>query len=189
MQNEAIAFTGAAVPKDPPATPATSTPIDRRSLLARAAGAGAAGLLLGRSGIALQAPGSVPGAVCTDEALGPLTPELRRLRSYRIRVRVAELEFKQPLPCHDSNGDEQLYPDRRGNFSKSLLHDAIGEVVPSCYDSLLTALQSGDPDDFEAVQMGNPGGSGSVRATRTSTSSTTRRAAWPSTSRAPTRTP
>src|SRR2546428_441616 len=53
-----------------------------------------------------------------------------------------------------TNGDEVLYPNRIGNFSKALPHNDIGEVDPAAYDSLLTALTTGDPSDFAKIPLG-----------------------------------
>jgi hypothetical protein len=52
------------------------------------------------------------------------------------------------------NGDEALYPNRIGNYSKGMPHQSNGEVVPSAYNALLTAVNSGNPADFEAIPLG-----------------------------------
>src|SRR6202040_842053 len=52
------------------------------------------------------------------------------------------------------NGDESLYSTFIGNFSKGLPHDAHGEVDPTAYGKLLTAVNSGKPADFNAITMG-----------------------------------
>jgi len=81
-------------------------------------------------------------------------PPSRRLRALRIRLQAAEAEFRVPVPRQKSNEDEDRYPNRIGNFSKGLPHDDIGEVDPAAYDALLTAIASGDPDDFERIPIG-----------------------------------
>jgi hypothetical protein len=78
----------------------------------------------------------------------------RRNASYKYRVRTAAEEFHVPIPAHASNGDETLFPNFIGNFSKGLPHDANGEVVPSAYNKLLAAVNSGKPADFNAIPMG-----------------------------------
>jgi hypothetical protein len=132
-------------------------PLDRRSFLGQAAGAGVAGLLFGSRSSGQQ---SGPGATCADEALGPETPAERRDSSFGVRVDAARLERRQPLPCHDRNGDEQLYADKRASYSKGLAHNSLGEVNAASYASLLIALESGNPADFEQIILGNPGGAG-----------------------------
>jgi hypothetical protein len=62
------------------------------------------------------------------------------------------------MPNHPINGDEALYPNRIGNYSKGLPHNNVGEVDPAAYQSLLQALSSGDPRDFEQIQMGGTAG-------------------------------
>ena len=81
-------------------------------------------------------------------------PPSRRLRAFRIRIQAAEAEVRVPVPRQKSNGDEDRYPSRIGNFSKGLPHDDIGEVDPAAYDALLTAIASEDPDDFERIPIG-----------------------------------
>jgi hypothetical protein len=78
----------------------------------------------------------------------------RRNASYKYRVRTAAAEFHVPIPDHVSNGDETLFPNFIGNFSKGLPHDANGEVFQSTYKKLLTAVNSGKPADFNAITMG-----------------------------------
>jgi hypothetical protein len=140
-------------------------PLDRRSFLTQAAGAGAAGLLFGSQGTAQQASRRTPvqrlaPTPCGNEALGPDTRAERRHHSFTVRVDAARQQRRLALPCHDRNDDELLYADQRASYSKGLVHDSIGEVNAASYASLLTALQSGDPADFEQIQLGNPGGAG-----------------------------
>lgn len=59
-----------------------------------------------------------------------------------------------PLPEHVSNGDEGRFPSRIGNFTKGLPHDALGEVVPAAYNSMVSALASGSPANFETIPLG-----------------------------------
>jgi hypothetical protein len=78
----------------------------------------------------------------------------RALQCCDIRIDAAKAELGLPAPKETSNGDEALYPNRIGNFSKGLAHNSIGEVDKASYDSLLRALKSGDPEMFEQIQMG-----------------------------------
>ena len=80
----------------------------------------------------------------------------RKRRSLELRQEAAMEEFRVPIPEHRNNGDELLYSNRIGSFSKGLPHDALGEVNPDAYQSLLDALSSGDPADFERIAMGAP---------------------------------
>ena len=78
----------------------------------------------------------------------------RRAQAFRIRLKAALRELKVPLPLQISNGDETLYPNRIGSYSKGLPHDSIGEVDPPAYSSLLTAVGSMDPNDFANIPLG-----------------------------------
>ena len=53
-----------------------------------------------------------------------------------------------------TNGDERNFPHYIGNFSKGLVHNSVGEVSHSSYQSLLAAVNSGNPSLFEQIQMG-----------------------------------
>jgi hypothetical protein len=101
-------------------------------------------------------------------ALGSRAPrrvEERRLSALAIREQAARLAAARPHPSHVNNNDEVSYPDRPfiGNYSKGLKHDAVGDPDPLSYGSLLRALESRDPGDFEeilqppgAVKLTNP---------------------------------
>jgi hypothetical protein len=77
--------------------------------------------------------------------------------SYENREEAAREESKLPVPRQITNGDEQRYSNFIGNFSKGLPHNAIGEVDPSAYRSLLNAVRRGTAAAFEQVPLGgNP---------------------------------
>jgi hypothetical protein len=78
----------------------------------------------------------------------------RRARSYRIRLRAASAERDLPTPPQISNGDEERHPNYIGNFTQCLPHNSIGEVDPTAYESLLTAVNSGKPSDFANIPLG-----------------------------------
>ena len=89
-----------------------------------------------------------------SESGGEAGAEERASESYHFRVETAEAEHDIPIPFHASNGDEQLYKNRIGNYSKALPHNSIGEVNPAAYDGLLHACESGSPEDWDAVTLG-----------------------------------
>jgi hypothetical protein len=78
----------------------------------------------------------------------------RRERSFRIRLKAATAEREIPVPPQINNGDEELYPNFIGNFSQGLPHDSIGQVQLSAYRDLLTAVKSGEPEDFANIPLG-----------------------------------
>jgi hypothetical protein len=81
-------------------------------------------------------------------------PRARALSSFNNRVRAAQSEFAVPIPPQITNGDEQRFPNRIGNYSKGLQHDSIGQVLPASYNSLLRAVNTADPREFDQIQMG-----------------------------------
>ena len=77
--------------------------------------------------------------------------------NYRKGVAQDEKINNGELP---DNGDIDRFSDYSGNWSKCLKHDALGIVNPSSYRSFLHALTTGQWNDFENIQVGNPGGPG-----------------------------
>ncbi|HEX8907369.1 MAG TPA: hypothetical protein VF771_21130, partial [Longimicrobiaceae bacterium] len=68
---------------------------------------------------------------------------------------AAELDAERRHDEHANNNDEVNYPDRPfiGNYSKSLKHDSLGDPDPASYATLLRALESRDPRDFEEIVL------------------------------------
>ena len=128
---------------DPQLPAASETPsplsVDRRSFLAGAGGIAA----IGATGAILPALTGTNTASATTPALG--TDEERRSGAYRVRVGCATTNFNAGLVQHPVNGDEQLYPDRIGNFSKGLPHNNFGEVAPAAYTAFLARSSLKDP--------------------------------------------
>jgi hypothetical protein len=76
-------------------------------------------------------------------------------QAYQIRLEAAQLERDIPQAAHPNNGDEDLYPNKIGNYTKGLPHDDAGEADPKAYETLLRALTTAQPADFEAIVMGS----------------------------------
>jgi hypothetical protein len=88
-------------------------------------------------------------------AEGALPAAARADRAYALRVSAAQKERARPLLAHPTNGDEERYAATHiANYTKTLPHNALGEVDPAAYAALLSALESGRPEDFEAIPMG-----------------------------------
>ena len=113
---------------------------------------------LTKAGVAVAAV----GAIGAKPFLGgkesvALAAQPRRNASQKYRDDASKFNF-QNTPANLSrpnNGDEALYPNRIGSFSKALPHQANGEVVPSAYNAFLTAINSGNPADFNAIPLGS----------------------------------
>lgn len=80
----------------------------------------------------------------------------RANKCYEVRVNAAHANLSAISSYHyrENNGDEDLYPNRLGNYSKGLPHQSNGEVVATAYNSFLAAIKSGVPADFEQIPMG-----------------------------------
>ncbi len=85
---------------------------------------------------------------------GPGSDATRREEAYRQRVDAAKLARQRPQVGQSPNGDEDRYSNRIASYSKGLPHDGLGEVDSRAYDTLLRALRSGDPADFERITLG-----------------------------------
>lgn len=79
--------------------------------------------------------------------------------SFNYRKGVAQNEKINNGVLPD-NGDAERFTDFSGSWSKCLPHTALGIVNPSAWRSLTYALQSGRFQDFQNIQVGNPGGPG-----------------------------
>ncbi len=124
--------------------PASAAGLDRRGFLGRSA---------------LTVAGVVGASVASAAAkadIGPLGPIERAARSYFLRENAAAENFRIGAPLHRDNGDEDRYPLKWGSYSKGLQHDANGQVLPDSYKSLLRALSTGKPADFEKITLGGP---------------------------------
>jgi hypothetical protein len=103
---------------------------------------------------------AAPGTVVFDNFNVQDTGRARRLDERRlsardIRVEAAELAAARNHEEHANNNDEVNYPTQPlvGSYSKSLKHDALGDPDPASYGTLLRALESRDPADFEEIQL------------------------------------
>ncbi len=123
--------------------------LTRRDLLRGATSAPA--LVAGGSAVAASLLAARPA---NAEVLLPQSLVNRRNEAHKRRTDAAKHNRDQwkDLPAQATNIDES-HADKRGSFSKSLPHDALGEVDPAAYAALRTALSSGDPDAFDAVPL------------------------------------
>ena len=85
--------------------------------------------------------------------------EERRLSARAVRGEAAQVDAERLHDEHFNNNDETNYENRPfiGNYSKGLKHDDLGDPDPISYGTLLRALESRDPHDFEEIDLG-PGG-------------------------------
>ena len=81
-------------------------------------------------------------------------PFFRRSLARKIREEAAEIAFLRPHAEQLNNGSEAAFPTYIANHTKGLPHNQLGEVEPGAYQSLLKALCSGKPEDFEQIPRG-----------------------------------
>jgi len=78
----------------------------------------------------------------------------RRGESSHIRDSATLFQKNLPYPAQMANGDDTLYPNRLGSYTKALPHNSLGVVDSVAYAQMLAALQSGAFADFELVTLG-----------------------------------
>lgn len=126
----------------------SSVAASRRQFLGRAGGTAAVLGVTGLSPILGDASPVVSAQKTTDS-----TSE-RAARAYQIRHQAAIYQRELPAVVHRINGDEEMYPNGIANYSKALPHNALGEVDAAAYRSLLRAVKTGNPADFENIPLG-----------------------------------
>ena len=87
----------------------------------------------------------------------PYGSAARTQASWQYRDSTADAEKINVGELPD-NGDSQRFSDFSGSWSKCLKHDYLGMVNRSSWLSLAHALQSERWQDFQNIQVGNPGG-------------------------------
>ena len=78
----------------------------------------------------------------------------RFMKSYNCRLAAAKMARSRRLVLHIDNGDDDLYPNKIGSYTKALPHNQLGEVNLAAYETLVQARTTRDPDDFEKIQLG-----------------------------------
>ncbi|MBK5292878.1 MAG: vanadium-dependent haloperoxidase [Acidobacteriia bacterium] len=128
-------------PKNEAEAGLTKPETSRRQFFSGIAGAGT--VALGAGSLALPTPGL---------ALGQ--DDQRRQETYSLRSRMAEYYRDMPGAAHPTNGDEERYGNKINAFSKTLLHNPLGEVSRDSFSSMVRALESGSNSDFDAILRG-----------------------------------
>ena len=120
--------------------------LSRRSFLGRV---GASTAVVAAASVGLP-------SLLAENAEGQIADQVaaRSDRSFQIRFNAAVRERNVQIPLQTNNGDEARYANFIGNFSQGLPHNSIGEVDPTAYQALLTAVTSGKPSDFANIPLG-----------------------------------
>ena len=123
---------------------------NRRTFIGRVGAAGAASIAAGMIGVEPLLKSS------ESEVQAAQGSNQRANECAKIRRDAAQAGL-QNTPAniqHPNNNDEDLYPNKLGSYSKGLPHNNDGTVVASAYQSLLQAINSGNPADFDAIPLG-----------------------------------
>ncbi|WP_395837983.1 hypothetical protein [Archangium violaceum] len=75
----------------------------------------------------------------------------RKAEAFRLRLKAAKTELFLKAPPLTANGDEERYPTRIGNFTKTLPHNELGEVEPAAYAAYLKGLAAQSFEKLEVV--------------------------------------
>ena len=148
----------------PPASDGRSPAVSRRSFLTAAGGTAVAlSILPGNDALAQVVSGDsiVPRNRRSDGT--------RRGKAFSVRRSSAEFQRDLPLPANEANGDEILHGSSFACFSKTLPHDALGEVSSADYATYFKALESGSDQDFANIPIRGPVRLGNPRAAFTFT--------------------
>ena len=94
----------------------------------------------------------------TDTLNQQLVPasEDRVTRSLALRTQITGADSFIASPTQIDNGDEALYADKSGTYTKGILQEGIGLVDLAAYNSFKQALSSGAPEDFDKIVLGGP---------------------------------
>jgi hypothetical protein len=125
---------------------------NRRKFLGQVGATVAAGMLGGAATASGQSTRGSAGASNIAVTTGGNNERVRK--SFALRVGAAMKEAEIPVPPHTTNGDEARYSDKSGTYTKGLLQDGPCRVNLSAYKTFTTALNSGEPDDFEKITLG-----------------------------------
>ena len=126
--------------------------MDRRSFLAGIGQISAASAALSTLGISPIS--EVEAAPSVLRNTNPGSAE-RRVKALQIRQQAATNAFRAPIALHAINGDEE-YSSKFASFTKTLPHNALGEVDLAAYDVYSNAFQTGNPADFDLIPSGGP---------------------------------
>lgn len=129
----------------------------RRRFLGNVGGATAATIAAGVVGVPTFGASNEEALIATAELaeVNDIGGSGRVEQAYNLRVQAATIQKISPLPTHSTNGDEERYLNRIGNYSKGMPHNSLGEVDQVAYNTFLQATNTGNPDDFERIPMGD----------------------------------
>lgn len=132
---------------DPRASGVGAGKVSRRNFF----GAGAAAAMA----VPLQPLLTRKGSTLRAEVV-PYSASDRMTACFNYRTSMASAE--RIAGVRVDNGDAVQFPDFSGNYTKALLHNALGVPNKASVQSMLHALQTRAFQDFENMLVGTPGG-------------------------------
>ena len=119
---------------------------------------GHVGVAAGLAAGTLAAPAVASAQSVSPNASGVSAPSSvknpRILEAFELRVTEATTDALLGPAKNVNNGDQALYADHGGTFTKGLAHDAYGRVTPASFASFTNALNSGKFSAFEDIIVG-----------------------------------
>src|ERR1700758_2333838 len=94
----------------------------RRKFIGKIGGAAAAAATVGAVGFS-----PILGSAKAEAATKTPSHNTREVASFALRVADATKEALITVPAHTTNGDETLYADKSGTYTKGLLQDSYGK--------------------------------------------------------------
>jgi hypothetical protein len=135
--------------KSTPVANKTPSGVNRRSFFGRAGGAAAAltaGALTASSPAAAE---TTDGAAVFGLPAG--VNNSRVAQAFALRMEEAIADALVPAAINVNNGDDALYPDKGGTYTKGLPHDQYGRVDLTAYASLKHAIATGKFSDYAKI--------------------------------------
>lgn len=153
-------------PVEPQSThtePAVTDPVPsaptRRKFLGKVGAATALTLAGGLTGTSAAAQAPFQNKTCDDFnfpfGVEPAYLAANRYsKAYKCRLDAARMARNRPVVAHISSGDDELYPNKIGSYTKGLPHNQLGEVDLAAYATLVAARTSRLAADFEKITLG-----------------------------------
>lgn len=133
--------------------PTTQISTSRRKFLGKLGAATVAAGVMGSVPKALAQSGRSAGVLTQSAGSNGIT-NTRVQRALALRIGTATKDAALGPAPQVANGDEQLYSDKSGSYSKPLLQDGVCKVNLAAWASFKKALQSAKNSDFEAIIIG-----------------------------------
>ncbi len=115
---------------------------------------GVAAMAMAAGSVGIEPLVNKAGLAEAAQEVGPLLGAGRINTAHQHRIDQANRMADAGSPAHLNNGDEDDLTGFIGNYSKALPHNARGEVDPTAYGRLMTALSTGFQADFDNIVLG-----------------------------------